>query len=204
MMRGVVELCNLGCPSMALDFAFRIGNPGLIKLAGDTALRHCDFETARAAYNELAMLKIDNPEFNYKEYQDCYTLPDKESRAEYLRELQTCDFLKNLVAFNNSHNNDPAALSLFINELCINENDLNTSMALALLIACPDVSQDDTLNKAEKLLLMSNKPSLALSFRVDSLDWATASTLAMKISSPYIRETILIQQAGELESKQQF
>lgn len=60
------------------------------------------------------------------------------------------------------------------------------------------------LNQAEKLLLRSNKPSLALSFRVDSLDWSTASVLAKKISSPFVRAEILIQQAGELEFKQQY
>lgn len=96
-----------------------------------------------------------------------------------------------MVMNNNSHNNDPAALSLFMAKIS-EENDLNTSMAYALLIACPDTNADETLDKAEHLLLKSNKPGLALSFRVDSLDWNTASVLAKKISSPYVRAAILI------------
>lgn len=71
-------------------------------------------------------------------------------------------------------------------------------MALSLLMACPDllVSEENSsnvafamgqgkadayLNAAERLLLKSRKPSVALSFRMDSLDWNTASMLATKI-----------------------
>lgn len=71
-------------------------------------------------------------------------------------------------------------------------------MAYSLLIACPDFERfkdkaEAQLDKAEALLLKSNKPGLALSFRVDSLDWNTASVLAKKISSPFVRAEILIQ-----------
>ena len=117
------------------------------------------------------------------------------------------DFLKTLALPNLTHNNDPSALSLFLAKVCGEEIDLNTSMAYSLLMSCPDMERqgkqaDLLLDKAERLLLKSNKPGLALSFRVDSLDWNTASVLAKKISSPYVRAEILIQQAGELENKQ--
>lgn len=96
-----------------------------------------------------------------------------------------------------THNNDPSALSMFLNRVCGEEIDINTSMAYSLLMGCPDMDRtskatESILDKAEHLLLKSNKPGLALSFRVDSLDWSTASVLARKISSPYIRAEILI------------
>ena len=98
---------------------------------------------------------------------------------------------------------------MFLSKICLDEVDTNTCMAYALLLTCPDIEKypdeaEDILDHAERLLLKSNKPGLALSFRVDSLDWTTAGVLAKKISSPYVRAEIMIQQAGEMENRQQY
>ena len=176
----------------------------MMKLVGDSALRFADFDTAKKCYNELSMRKIDVQDFNWKNYMDCYI---SESCAEYLQGHEKNDLQRQLVVPNLTHGNDPAAFSLFMSKVCGDEVDLNTSMAYSLLMACSTTDKSDTLsesflNKAEHLLLKSNKPFLALSFRIDSLDWSTASVLAQRISSPFVRAEILIQQAGELESKQ--
>ena len=86
---------------------------------------------------------------------------------------------------------------MFLSKICLEEVDTKTCMAYSLLLTCPDIERqsqaaEEILDHAERLLLESNKPGLALSFRVDSLDWATAGMLAQKISSPYVRAEILI------------
>lgn len=66
-MKACVELCNLGFASQAFDCAIRSDNNNLIKLAGDTALRFTDFDTAKRAYNELSLRKLDDSDYNIKD-----------------------------------------------------------------------------------------------------------------------------------------
>ncbi|CAL6061016.1 WD40_repeat protein [Hexamita inflata] len=209
--KAVVELCNFGFVQLAFLFAARIQNYSLIKLVGDCCLRFTDFDTAKVCYNELSLKKIEGEFKNWEDYLFAFQGDAQQGtvQQQIYSDLIKCDFLKHLSGMNLTHNNDPAAMSLFIAKVCGEEIDLNTSMAYSLLMSCPDMENnqkqaEDVMDKAEQLLLKSNKPGLALSFRVDSLDWNTASVLAKKISSPYVRAEILIQQAGELETKQQF
>lgn len=72
IMRACVELNNFGFTSQALKFAYRSGNTCLIKLTGDCALRFADFDTAKKAYNELAMKRVEGGDFNWGDYSKCF------------------------------------------------------------------------------------------------------------------------------------
>ncbi|KAH0573171.1 WD40 repeat protein [Spironucleus salmonicida] len=198
--RAACELCNLGQTTLALHFAVRLYNVALLKIVGDSALRFGDTETAQCAFNELSLMQQVYEKYD-DEIKQLQAFFEGKQQSEIFSSLQICQFQQNL-----QNNFEPAAISLFISRICAEETDVSTSLAYSLLISTPDMEKhpkdaEKTLDMAERLLLRSNKPSLALSFRVDSLDWATASDLAKKISSPYVRAEILIQQAGELESK---
>lgn len=58
-LRAAVELANYGFTQLALQFAVRTGNVSVIKLVSDASLRFIDFDTARAGFNELSMLKFE-------------------------------------------------------------------------------------------------------------------------------------------------
>lgn len=230
--RAVVELCSLGLTAPAFGFAARLGSPGLLKLLGDCALRYCDFDTARLCYNEVSVYQLETPSVSLAP-------PAAAATAAALGGLQANPIVCNMARGNAIHDNNPATLSLFLTRVCSTETDLNTSMALSLLLACPDLragagagvgtstdvgagantaaaatvaggeagrtlaadSADDFLDAAERLLMHANRPGLALSFRIDSLDWTTASLLARRISSPFVRSAILVQWGGSLEAR---
>lgn len=53
------------------------------------------------------------------EYVNFWMTEKYEGRFEYLAAIDRSEFLKVLSTPNLTHNNDPAALSLFINKICI-------------------------------------------------------------------------------------
>lgn len=214
--KAAVELGTIGHTKLAFIFAAVSGNTDIIKYVADSAVRITDFSTALIAYRELSLYGTteDHATHSLGTYQDPAFLDSRGVQGAN-------NILHNLSTTNTTHNNDPAALSLFLSRICINEYDNNTAMALSLLMACPDllVSEENSsnvafamgqgkadayLNAAERLLLKSRKPSVALSFRMDSLDWNTASMLATKIGSAAVRSEILTQWAGELENRLQY
>lgn len=214
--KAAIELGTIGHTRLAFILATVSGNTDVIKYVADSAICITDFNTALAAYRELSLYGTteEHAMRTLGTYRDAAFLDSKGIRGSN-------NMLRNLSSTNTTHNNDPAALSLFLSRVCINEYDNNTAMALSLLMACPDllVSEgnnsnvafamgqgraDAYLNAAERLLLKSKKPSVALSFRMDSLDWNTASVLATKIGSVSVKSEILIQWAGELENRFQY
>lgn len=214
--KAAVELGTIGHTKLAFILAAVSGNTDVIKYVADSAIRITDFSTALAAYRELSLYSTTDEHVTHSlgTYQDVTFLDSKGVHG-------VNNMLRNLSATNTTHNNDPAALSLFLSRVCINEYDNSTAMALSLLMACPDLlapedsnsniafvmgqgKADVYLNAAERLLLKSRKPSVALSFRMDSLDWNTASVLATKIGSAAVRSEILTQWAGELENRLQY
>lgn len=56
----------------------------MIKAVADASLRVTDFETARLAYSELAMRKIELPTFNYDDY---FYFVTKDKPCDYLADL---------------------------------------------------------------------------------------------------------------------
>lgn len=77
VLKGCVELLNLGLCDLGLCFALRAGNLNLLKFAADSALRVCDFDIAAAAFAELSLVKAENPDYAHAEYADVFILQDK-------------------------------------------------------------------------------------------------------------------------------
>lgn len=214
--KAAVELGTIGHTKLAFILASVSGNTDVMKYVADSAVRITDFSTALTAYRELSLYGTTEEHVMHSlgTYQDTTFLDSRGAQC-------VNDLLRNLSTMNTTHSNDPAALSLFLSRICINEYDNNTAMALSLLMACPDLpasgdnssnvafamgqsKADVYLSAAERFLLKSRKPNVALSFRMDSLDWNTASMLATRIGSTAVRSEILIQWAGELENRLQY
>lgn len=62
----------------------------VIKLVSDASLRFIDFDTARAGFNELSMLKFElQHKFNWDDYQNAFSA---RQRVDYLSDFVPNDF----------------------------------------------------------------------------------------------------------------